>query len=158
MELIVAKFGGTSLADEQAIRRSVQLARQQAGLGLLVVSATAGTTDRLVELAQVASKGPGKAQELFNDLELRHRALAQQLSADGATWKRVEQFLAHARKQVQAIAEQGDCSAQAMDALLSVGEGLSSVLVAQVAREVFTERDVEWLDVGGGTQNRRAIW
>lgn len=59
--LIVQKFGGSSLADIQRIRRAAERAVNQAQKGnrvIVVVSAQADTTDRMMETAQAVSKAP----------------------------------------------------------------------------------------------------
>ena len=55
------KFGGTSVADPDAINRLIGVVRQQMQSGLngegapvVVVSALAGVTDKLVAIAQLA--------------------------------------------------------------------------------------------------------
>ena len=57
MALIVMKFGGTSMAGTERIRRVAQIVRKQAAGGnevAVVVSAMAGETDRLVNFAREA--------------------------------------------------------------------------------------------------------
>ena len=49
------KFGGTSVKDADAITRLCDIARKEARPRVIVVSALAGVTDQLVELASSAS-------------------------------------------------------------------------------------------------------
>src|SRR5678816_4847098 len=57
---IVMKFGGTSVADAEAITRVVGIvraARESSGLPpVVIVSAMSGVTDRLLELTQSAER------------------------------------------------------------------------------------------------------
>ena len=46
---IIAKFGGTSMADAVAMKRSSQIALNR-GASVVVVSATSGTTNQLIEM------------------------------------------------------------------------------------------------------------
>ena len=58
MARIVMKFGGTSMAGIERIRRVAQIVKQQADAGhevAVVVSAMAGDTDRLVNFCREAS-------------------------------------------------------------------------------------------------------
>ncbi len=50
--LIVAKFGGTSVADFEAMNRSADVVLQDASTRLVVLSASAGITNLLVALAE----------------------------------------------------------------------------------------------------------
>ena len=51
--LTVAKFGGTSVADFQAMLRCAQIIKNDETNRLVVVSASAGVTNYLVRLSQV---------------------------------------------------------------------------------------------------------
>lgn len=56
--VIVMKFGGTSVGDAATIRRVVEIVRQErARQPVVVVSAHAGVTDRLLALTQSAPRG-----------------------------------------------------------------------------------------------------
>jgi len=61
--VIVMKFGGTSVADADAIKRLIGIVRQQiepmksSSAPVVVVSALAGVTDKLVAIAQLAEDG-----------------------------------------------------------------------------------------------------
>ena len=55
--MIVYKFGGTSLADADRIRRAARLVRDCGDRPVVVVSALAGVTDQLVALAEQVAKG-----------------------------------------------------------------------------------------------------
>ena len=50
-DLVVAKFGGTSVADFDAMNRSVDVALLDANTRVVVLSASAGVTNLLVALA-----------------------------------------------------------------------------------------------------------
>ncbi len=65
MSLLVQKFGGTSLGDPARIARAadhVKAARERGDRVVVVVSAMAGETDRLIALARAAGGGPGSAE------------------------------------------------------------------------------------------------
>jgi len=65
MALIVHKYGGTSVADLEKIEnvaRKVIKARQQGNDIVVVVSAMAGETDRLIQLAQKAAEDPDERE------------------------------------------------------------------------------------------------
>src|SRR6187200_2174820 len=76
--MVVQKFGGTSVADPDAIRRLigiVRTARARDGRGpAVVVSAMSGVTDALLQIA--ASAGAGNTQDALQQVEqLRQRHL-----------------------------------------------------------------------------------
>ena len=65
----VHKFGGASLADAGAVRHAVQIvSRLPAGETVVVVSAMAGVTDRLLELARRAVRGEPMDEASLDEL------------------------------------------------------------------------------------------
>ncbi|NIP77703.1 MAG: aspartate kinase [Gemmatimonadetes bacterium] len=82
--MIVHKFGGTSLADAERIRRAAALVRTVEGPRAVVVSALAGVTSHLVELALEAVRGAEtEVAWRLNALRVRHEEVAAELLADG---------------------------------------------------------------------------
>ena len=83
--MVVQKFGGTSVADPDAIRRLIEIvrtARARDGAGpAVVVSAMSKVTDTLLGIA--ASAGSGRADEALarvDQLRERHLAAARELA------------------------------------------------------------------------------
>jgi len=144
---IVAKFGGSSMADATAMRRSAKVASEQAGLQLIIVSATYGTTNQLIELAKKAEyeKWP-KARNLYKKIEERHLQIAKELLADDETLEKIKQLLNEAKTMAKGMNYLKDCSAKAMDSLYSVGERLSSTLFLLAVKEAMPDKEIKWLD------------
>jgi aspartokinase len=69
--LIVHKFGGASLADADAMRHAIALAREAAGRVAVVASALAGVTDLLSE-AGPSGRAAGRIRGA-GDLQKRYR-------------------------------------------------------------------------------------
>src|SRR6516165_9595346 len=84
------KFGGTSVADPDAIKRLIGIVKQQmpksakAGAPVVVVSALAGVTDGLVAIAQLAEDGAAdRAAAELKALVDRHVAVAAAVTSAG---------------------------------------------------------------------------
>src|SRR4051812_11720457 len=80
------KFGGTSVADADAMNRVVAIVRRQLESNpndappVVVVSAMSKVTDRLIESGRLAGEGDGAgAAALLNDLLERHVGVATTL-------------------------------------------------------------------------------
>src|SRR6476646_3098672 len=75
---VVMKFGGTSVEDAAAIRRLCQLvARPSAQPRVVVVSALAKVTDRLMSAGEAAAAGHiDSAREMLQVLRQRHESVA----------------------------------------------------------------------------------
>jgi len=148
--MIVAKFGGTSVGDSAAIERTAaivlsRLPRQP----LVVVSALAGTTNALLDIAAQASKGQFiVAIRGIEALRERHLAVVDELLGGGADGGEVSaevsmlfDELAHLG---EALSVLGDVSARSLDAVAAYGERLSSPIVAAA----FLRRGIPatWVD------------
>ena len=85
---VVMKFGGTSVADAEAMTRVVNIVRRQgeaqpdAEPPVVVVSALSKVTDGLIRTAEFARNGDGKAAAaLLIELLERHSAIARALTS-----------------------------------------------------------------------------
>ena len=124
------KFGGSSLADAECIRRAARLIKANAGPQVVVVSAMQGVTDALTALGALATSG-GDWQAAFKALTRRHVEAASALDpADtlgSAAWFAAE-FLA-LRRQLERIAH-GELPAPGdLDRVQGLGEVWSSKLM-----------------------------
>ncbi len=125
--MIVAKFGGTSVKDAEAMLRCCRLLQNHPSTRLVVVSATAGTTNLLEEMASLATQGQSVHQQLAT-LETRHVEMAQKLGAYEHVLQSLEELLHEARVLTEGMNLLKKGSPRSMDGLYSIGERLSSVL------------------------------
>src|SRR3712207_2660522 len=84
--MIVAKFGGTSVADAAAVNRLIGIVRARISeRPLVVVSALAGVTDALLGLARQAEREEGSSvDEMLDSLVHRHEEMARALPGAAA--------------------------------------------------------------------------
>ena len=135
----VLKFGGTSLADPERVRRVVAIVRdaRAADRVVVVVSAFAGVTDALVACAGSAAAGEDGWRASVDALERRHAAAAEDLAAPGEASLLVADagaILADLREQLHGISMVREASPRSLDRVLSVGERLSAPIVAAALR------------------------
>ncbi len=125
---IVMKFGGSSLADAEAIKRCVSLARaHDSDRVAVVVSAMGKATDLLVELADAAVDGTRRrVHTLLGELHEIHETAAHVFGAEEA----VTPLLSQLDTLVAGIGAVGEITPRSRDAVLSFGERLSSTIVA----------------------------
>jgi aspartate kinase len=130
------KFGGTSVADPEAISRLIGIVRQQKTNGrapVVVVSALAGVTDQLVAVARMAEEGEGdRAAAALKSLLERHVAVATAVTSTSraAVVGHVNTELNELMGLVHALAVLREVSPRSLDAVLAVGEIVSSRIVA----------------------------
>jgi len=128
-QLIVAKFGGTSVADFAAMQRCADIIIANPNTRLVVVSASAGVTNCLVSLAK------GKLTLVARELELdRIRQIQFSILTMLDAPKNVEDALSHMLADVAKLAANDSITTNSLlkDELLSFGERMSSLLFTQV--------------------------
>ncbi|MEX2182292.1 MAG: lysine-sensitive aspartokinase 3 [Gemmatimonadaceae bacterium] len=139
--MIVAKFGGTSVGDADAIARTVAIVRGRVPRQpVVVVSALAGTTNRLIEIAEQAATGQLiVALAILEELRARHFEAIDALLRGDASHAEVSaetgalfDELAHL---AEALSVLGHLTPRSHDAVAAMGERLSTpIVVAAMAR------------------------
>ena len=140
MSLVVMKFGGTSVEDATAIARTAGIVAGRVAAGkrpVVVVSAMSKVTDQLLACAAAASRGDRTgAMALSQRLRCRHRDTAAALLKDAvalnASLEREFDALDEILRGLAAILE---LTPRISDLIVSYGERLSSVMIAQAFRE-----------------------
>ena len=134
--MIVVKFGGTSVADAEAIRRAAAITRGRlARRPIVVVSALAGATNALLGIAEHAVGGRLiVAVREVEELRRRHLDEAAKLLGDGPESNEVQAELSAMCDELASLAEAlsvlGHLTPRSQDAIAAIGEELSSTLVA----------------------------
>jgi aspartate kinase len=148
------KFGGTSVADADAMTRVVNIVRSQresqahATPPVVVVSALSKVTDGLIRTAHFADEGDAaKASALVSELLDRHIGIASTLTSGARTAQLVDALRAQFRELgdlVAALAAKRDVTPCAHDAIVATGELASSRIVAAA----FAEQGLPavWID------------
>ena len=150
-QLIVSKFGGTSMGDAECMMRSAEVSLKQ-GSKLIVVSATSGTTNDLLELARTSEKSSWeKALIIFTKIKNKHQKIAQELALNPDSLKQMEDMLQELESMSRGIHLLRDCSLKALDSIQSFGERLSSLLFTEamgiVLKKHHRNAHAKWLDV-----------
>jgi aspartate kinase len=136
--MVVQKFGGTSVADPEAIKRLIEIvraARTRDRRGpAVVVSAMSGVTDGLLGVAASAGRSelePALAKT--RQIRDRHVAAARELVSGAELATLLSQIEAHIDELtdlVRALAVLREVSPRTLDVVAAAGELLSSRLVA----------------------------
>ena len=137
-DLVVMKFGGTSVGDASAIRRVSDIIAKAHARGdrvVAVCSAMHGVTDLLLRGAREAAEGDGESfREIAIELRRRHGEAVNLLVDDPARARnlcdRVEPLVAEFESLCHAVHVLGEASARARDAIASLGERMSVLLLA----------------------------
>lgn len=140
-DLVVAKFGGTSVADFDAMNRSIDVALLDANTRIVVLSASAGVTNILVALA-----GGLEPTERFSQLDALRQIqfnILERLRYPNVIREEIERLL----ENIITLAEAASLatSTALTDELVSHGELMSTLLFVEVLRE--RNVDSQWFDV-----------
>jgi aspartate kinase len=129
--MIVCKFGGTSVGGPEAIARLVTIVGSRSGeRPVVVVSALAGVTDALLELAYAAQAGDtGRVEEELRSLAARHEAAARALPGGETAVDPIRRDLAALREGLARRGGTGIGDAE-LDAIAGLGELWSSRIAA----------------------------
>jgi aspartate kinase len=150
--LIVLKFGGTSLAGPEPIRRLGEILRGSLERKpVVVLSAVSGVTNRLFRLSDLALKG-GDWQEEFTALTDVHHAILRDLALEENL---LDELLGELSGLIRGIALIQECTPRTNDYLVSFGERLSvRLVVAHLKKAGIPARAFDAFDVGLVTDSR----
>jgi aspartate kinase len=143
LKRIVMKFGGTSVATGENIRRVANIVAdsiKQAKV-VVVVSALAGVTNQLVEEAEQAKKKSEKQiKEFTKNLVDKHVAVAAKAIDDKGIQKDVEQVIkktvSELEKVLTGICYVGEITPKSRDYVMSFGERVSAPIVWGALRDL----------------------
>ena len=138
---VVAKFGGTSVADYDAMNRSADVVLADANTRLVVLSASAGVTNLLVSLSEGL-----EATERFVKLDALRKIqfdILERLQNPNVIREEVERLL----ENITTLAEAASLatSSALTDELVSHGELMSTLLFVEIMRERNIQ--AQWFDV-----------
>ncbi len=129
--LIVSKFGGSSMADATAMNRSAAIVAGQKS-SVVVVSATYGTTNQIIEAAGHAENGrKPEADAIVKQIRDKHYEIADELGASDAVRDSLEELLMEFESLLTDLQNFPDQSLRIRDAIYGIGERLSSRLFTE---------------------------
>jgi aspartate kinase len=149
MNYIVAKFGGTSLANYEAMSRCADIVLASLKTRLVVVSASSGVTNLLVSLGYGNLRENERASAVEKIRVIQH-AIMDHLSLSPEQLDHIESLLLQINRLSETIVNhQSDDDNEVLtklnDEILSFGEQLSSFLFTQVLIE--RGEKASWFDV-----------
>src|SRR5438067_8623708 len=135
--MVVMKFGGTSVADADAIRRVTAIVRRQkdadAAPPIVVVSALSKVTDGLLQVGRFVESGErGRALTRLTELADRHVGIAAEVTSGArlaAVTRDLRAEFAATSDMVGALSVLHELSPRLLDTIAATGELASSRLV-----------------------------
>ena len=133
MTRTVLKFGGTSVASPTALESVARIVAATKGERVVVVSATAGTTDALHNAAALAEAGDAEgAERVLRDLAKAHANLVADLLGVGGAevLREITDQSERTVSLLRSVAILRECTPRTRDAVVAHGERISAPLVA----------------------------
>ena len=138
--LIVMKFGGTSVGGAERMQKAAELVLEHSteADSVVVVSAMGGVTDMLIRAAREASRGSREVWKgVRQELARRHRQVADQClsaSEQAVILPRLAEQVGNFENLCSGFTLVREVTPRAMDTLSSLGEVMSSTLLASILR------------------------
>ena len=138
----VLKFGGSSVANHQNIKKVLHIVKQVSKHEkvAVIVSAFGKTTDKLLATAQVALKDNSTVNQSIIELEELHFSVIEELISEEKQSKVIQevQFLFNRLKAIyEGIFLLQELSPKTLAKVASFGERLSSYIIANAAKELI---------------------
>lgn len=138
---VVAKFGGTSVADFDAMSRSADVVLSNPDVRLVILSASAGITNLLVALADGCE--PEQREQHVDEIRRIQNTILAKLADPVVIREEIDRLL----ENIAMLSEAASLatSAALTDELVSHGELMSTLLFVELLRQ--RQVAVEWFDV-----------
>ena len=138
------KFGGTSVGSVNSILNVKKIVESVEEPVIVVVSALGGITDKLIYTSKMAAAGDSNYENEFREIVYRHVEMIKEVIPAGeaqvALQKQIGELLNELKDIFQGIYLIKDLSPKTSDTIVSYGERLSSIIVAEVIK------DAVWYD------------
>ncbi len=132
MSLVIAKFGGTSVADYPSMVNCARIVLANPNTKLVVVSASSGVTNLLVELTQPSITDKRRAEKLTQMAQIQYEII-DKLPRSESLSAQIDALISSAARLSENLVL--NRSKKLIDELLSVGEQCSSLLFYYVLRQ-----------------------
>jgi len=139
--MIVMKFGGTSVKDASAIRRTLKIVESKNDRRVVVVSAFAGVTNKLVSICDMLiSRKSDEALKIAADLRSIHLKTASDLNLSSSVIEFINQNIDELCRVIYALNVIGEISNKSKDMIYAIGETLSSYIIVNMQKITYMMR------------------
>ncbi len=128
----VIKFGGTSVASAENIKKVKAIVKQQQGNVMVVVSALGGITDKILQAAKLAATGTGNYKGLLAEIKSRHsETIGGLFGKQDEIISTVQRLIDELEQILTGITLVGELTSKTLDRIAGIGERISSHIVAK---------------------------
>lgn len=146
--MIVAKFGGSSVKDGEAMLRSSSIIEDNSELQLVIISATYNTTNQLEMVAKASWSGDQEMlKRILEEIKSKHATLAHQLFSSAHCMDELKKLQNELEEKAHFLLEKQSVSDREMDFIYSFGERMSSLIFYDLLKMRLPERNVLFFDM-----------
>lgn len=144
---VVAKFGGSSVKDAEAMLRCANVVDSNPDIKIVVISATQNTTNQLEFIARASQRGDEDTlNSLLHELSTRHLQIANELFSSNEVIAALNVLFQEAKTLSSEILKERSYTPKIMDQLYSIGERMSSLLIADLMRLRMPTKKIIFMD------------
>ena len=135
----ILKFGGTSVGTASSIQALLEILKSTKDNPIVVVSAFAGVTNQLIDMAECACQEQPYDKQL-KEMETRHYEVVRALlpaAAQNPVFSKLKIYFNELEDILGSVATLKELSAQTKDLILSYGERCSTLTISHVAKSFF---------------------
>lgn len=144
---VVAKFGGSSVKDAEAMLRCANVIDNDNNIKIVVISATQNTTNQLEFIARAAQRGDESTlNSLIHEMSQRHSQIAHELFSSEVVTTELNFLYDEVKFIANSILNDRAYTPKIMDQLYSIGERMSSLLMSDLLRLRMPNKKVVLLD------------
>jgi aspartokinase/homoserine dehydrogenase 1 len=143
----VIKFGGTSVGSAENIKRVREIVLQQNESSIVVVSARAGVTDKILNAARMASIGTGYFHAELTEVKNRHYRIIEELFEGNGSdvYNRVDKLLKEMEKILTGVTLVGELTPKTIDRIVGLGERMSSHIIARYIPNAVWKNSADYI-------------
>ena len=144
----VLKFGGTSVGTVQSLRNVKNIVDSLDEPAVVVVSALGGLTDKLIATARMASEGDPDFKTNMREMSERHFEIIEEMVPSDLRANVIEvvgSLLSELEDIYKGLALIRDLPEKALNRIVSFGERMSSVIVANLLDNAVHKDSLEFI-------------
>lgn len=144
----VLKFGGTSVGTVDSLRNVKAIVDSLDQPAVVVVSALGGLTDNLIATANLAANGDTAFRDNMTQISKRHFDIIDALvppSLQPDVKEKVADLLAQLETIYTGVSMIGELSEKSLNRIVSFGERMSSIIVANILRDAVHADSLEYM-------------
>ena len=129
--MIVMKFGGTSVGTAESMRLVADAITKQPGSKIVVLSASAGITDKLVNITNSLPEDLATARTIFSEIEVQMHQICDELQVRNRSLTKVTALLFEIGKLIHSVELLEFISDNVANRIVAYGELLSTTIFSE---------------------------